>query len=70
MYTWVFENLATKTCQSLALIGNLMSFLTWKVKSFFKKKILGFMSVHLIEKGCFEDNKSEDFLISLENKVF
>ena len=27
-YTWFFENRATKTCQSLALIGNLMALVT------------------------------------------
>ena len=40
IYTWFFENRATKTCQSLALIGNLMSLLTRKVKSHLKKKVL------------------------------
>ena len=28
MYTWFLENRATKTCQSLALIGNLMALVT------------------------------------------
>ena len=28
MYTWFFENRATKTCKSLALIGNLMALVT------------------------------------------
>ena len=37
-YTWFYENRATKTCQCLALIGNLMPLFTGKVKSHRKKK--------------------------------
>ena len=40
MYAWFFENRATKTRQSLALIGNLMALVTRKVKSHRKKKLL------------------------------
>ena len=40
IYTWFFENWATKTCQCLALIGNLMPLFTEKVKSHLKKKLL------------------------------
>ena len=47
-YTWFSENRATKTCQPLALIGNIMPLLTGKVKSHLKK-ILEYMSFHLIE---------------------
>ena len=47
-YTWFFESRVTKTCQPLALIGNLMPLLTGKVKSHLKK-ILEYMSFHLIE---------------------
>ena len=36
-YTWFFESRATKTCQPLALIRNLMPLLTGKVKSHLKK---------------------------------
>ena len=35
-----FENRATKTCQSLALISNLMSLLSGNVKSHLKKRFL------------------------------
>ena len=67
MYTWFFENRATKTCQSLALIGNLMALITWKVKSHLKKKFLNtWASIWFI---CLSW-KSEAFLISLENKAF
>ena len=40
IYTCFFENRATKKFQSLALIGNLMALVTWKVKSHLKKKLL------------------------------
>ena len=44
VYTYIpvssFENRATKKCQSLALIGNLMALLTGKEKSHLKKKLL------------------------------
>ena len=41
IYTcFFFENRATKTCQSLVVIGNLMPFFSGKVKSHLKKKFL------------------------------
>ena len=41
IYTrFFFENRATKTCQSLELIVNLMPLLTGKIKSHLKKKLL------------------------------
>ena len=40
LYTWFFENPATKTCQSPALIGDLTPLRTGKVKSHLKKKLL------------------------------
>ena len=43
------KNPAPKTCQSLALIGNLMPLLTWKVKSHLKKKFLNIVSFRLRE---------------------
>ena len=73
MYTCFFENRTTKTCQSLALIGNLMALVTWKVKSHLKKKFLNTWTsiwFDLIWFVCLEGNKSEAFLISLEYKAF
>ena len=40
LYTCFFENPATKTCQSPALIGDLTPLRTGKVKSHLKKKLL------------------------------
>ena len=69
MYTWFFENRATKTCQFLALIGNLMALITWKVKSHLKKKFLNTWASICFDLICLSW-KSEAFLISLENKAF
>ena len=68
IYSWFFENRATKTCQSLALIGNLMALVARKVKSHLKKKLLNELPFDRIV--CLEGNKSEVFLINLENKAF
>ena len=73
MYTWFLENRATKTCQSLATTGNLMALVTWKVNPHLKKKFLNTWAsiwFDLIWFLCLEGNKSEAFLISLENKAF
>ena len=61
------KNRATKICQSLALIGDLMALVTWKVKSHLKKKLLNQLPFDRIV--CLEGNKSE-VLIDLENKAF
>ena len=56
IYTSFFENRATKKGQSLALIVNLIALVTWKEKSHLKK-IIEFMSFHLIESTVLKVTK-------------
>ena len=65
MPVFFFENRATKTCQCLALIGNLIPLFTWKVKSDLKKNS-GIHELSFHRNVCLEGNKSVAFLISLK----
>ena len=69
IYTWFFKNRARNKCLTFTLIGNLMPLLTGNVKSHLKNKFL-INEFPFDERVCPEGNRSEAFLVSLENKAF